>query len=146
MIRACDSFDLPIQCGDLLVDRAGLDRQHRQHPQRHIASMIFSEARQELLEHRTTAAVPSTPAKLQTALPKSIPRTAISIGMRLPVLPIPATRAAVGWDRGSSHWVTQSQDPTGEPVRYRGERDGPARHLDEEDQKTVQWTVFPTQG
>jgi len=50
-----------------------------------------------------TAPVPSTPATLQTVLPKSIPRTAISIGILLPVLPMTAIIAAVGREGSSSH-------------------------------------------
>ena len=38
------------------------------------------------------------------------------------------------------------QHPPGEPVQHGGEIDEAARHQGEEDQKTVQWTVFPTQG
>ena len=38
------------------------------------------------------------------------------------------------------------QHAAGEPVQHGGEIDDAARHRDEEDQKTVQWTVFPTQG
>ena len=48
--------------------------------------------------------------------------------------------AAVGLQRDRD---PPGQHAAGEPVRHGGQLDEAARHPGEEDQKTVQWTVFP---